>query len=117
MSHHRENLEGQYQRDWLRRQQYKFRRGLITEEELAQAQAALQQMKDKPSRVPDLIPPDGPQSVRIPMDRMTELALEYLMGLDPKELNLDRKLEKTEMFRVAICRWAIERDWNPPVEL
>jgi hypothetical protein len=31
-------------------------------------------------------------------------------------LNLDRKLEKAEMFRVAICRWAIKADWEPPEE-
>lgn len=114
MSQRRENVE--WRQEWFRRQQYKYRRGLITEEELAQAQAKLQPGESRPSRVPALLPPHGPQSVRVPMDRMTELALEHLLTLGPAELNLDRKLEKAELFRVAVCRWAISTDWEPPPE-
>jgi multidrug resistance efflux pump len=104
------------QREWFRRQQLKYRRGLITEEELAQAQVRFQQVEGRRSRVQELTPPQGAQSVRVPMDRMTELALEHLMKLDPAELDLDRQLEKAELFRVALCRWAINTDWEPPVE-
>lgn len=109
-----ENIE--LQREWFRRQQHLYRRGLITEQELTQAQVKLQQIESRPSRVQELVPPHGPQSVRVPMDRMTELALEHLLKLDPADLELDRKLEKAELFRIAVCRWAISTDWEPPAK-
>ncbi len=46
------------------------------------------------------------------MDRVTELGLEYIQGLD-----LGRKLEKTELFRVAVRRWALEEGWEPGEEI
>lgn len=105
-----------YYRKWFSRQKYMYRRGLITEDELDQARARFQKVEARPSRVQHFVPPEGPKSTRVPMDRMTELALEYLIQQDPADLELDRKLEKAEMFRVAICRWAIDVGWEPPME-
>jgi hypothetical protein len=107
-----EPIRLQYQRRRWERMQRKFRRGLITQAELDQAEADLKRAEERPRRVQDPEPPLGVKSVRVPMDRITELGLEYLMGLD-----LGRNLEKTEMFRVAVRKWALDEGWEPPEEL
>ena len=107
-----EPIRLQYLRRRLARLERKFRRGLIIEAELNQAQADVQREAERPRRIQDPEPPQGAQSVRVPMDRVTELGLDHLMGLD-----LGRKLEKAELLRVAVRRWAIEEGWVPPEAL
>ena len=102
----------QYQRRRLERAERKHRRGLITQAELDQVKADLAAVENQPRRRQDPEPPAGAKSVRIPMDRITELALEHLTAVD-----LGRKLEKAELFRSGVRRWALEEGWEPPEEL
>ncbi len=118
MSEIEQDLTAQYQRDWWEHMKYKCRRGIISHEELKEAKIAFKRRQEsRPARLQTPTPAQGAQSVRIPMDRMTELAVEYLLSLDPQDLDLDRRLEKAELFRVAICRWAIKYDWDPPDDI
>jgi hypothetical protein len=34
-----------------------------------------------------------------------------------RSLDLGRKLEKAELFRAALRRWALDAGWEPPAEL
>ncbi len=101
----------QYLRRRVARMEKNYRRGMVTERELNQVREALKREEEKPRRVQDPEPPVGAQSVRVQMDRVTELALEHLMNVD-----LGRKLEKAELFRVALRKWALARGWVPPEE-
>ncbi len=102
----------QYLRHRLKSMEQKFRRGLITHYEFDDFKAVLEREEARPRRVQDQEPPTGAKSVRVPMDRVTELGLEHLQALD-----LGRKLEKAELFRMAVRRWALDEGWEPPEEL
>ncbi len=107
-----EPIRLQYLRRRLKRMEHKYRRGLITDQELGEVETDLEREEKRPRRAQNPEPPLGAKSVRVPMDRVTELGLEYL-----QELDLGRKLEKAELFRVAVRRWALEAGWEPPEEL
>ncbi len=102
----------QYLRRRLKSMEAQVRRGLITYDEFDDFKAELEREEARPRRVQGPEAPVGAKSVRVPMDRVTELGLEHLQTLD-----LGRKLEKAELFRVAIRRWALDKGWEPPEEL
>lgn len=49
-------------------------------------------------------------------ERMSELALAYLMGSDLTRLGRDYKPEKAELSHAAVCRWLIEASSEPPAK-
>ncbi len=107
-----EPIRLQYLRQRLEKMRRHYKIGLITGDEYDQIKDELRAEEARPRRIQDPDPPIGAKSVRVPMDRVTELGLEYLQGVD-----LGRKLEKAELFRVSIRRWALEAGWEPPEEL
>ncbi|MCG3207135.1 MAG: hypothetical protein FOGNACKC_00735 [Anaerolineae bacterium] len=80
--------------------------------ELDKLKLQLKKMRMKPRRVIKLVPPRGPKSKLLPMDRPTELALEFL--LSPK---CPVRCEATEHMRQAIQFYAEELGWEPPEEV
>ncbi len=101
----------QYLRRRLKSMEAQVRRGIITHYEFDDFKAELEREEARPRRVQAPEAPVGAKSVRVPMDRVTELGLEHLQTLD-----LGRKLEKAELFRVAVRRWALDEGGEPPEE-
>jgi len=101
-------------RHHLTQVQRRFRRGLVNDDELEAAEAAVtaaETVNEDETEAAEAEP------ITVAMDQLTESALEYLLEREPQELGLTAMLSQEELLRAGVCRWAAEAGWPVAKEI